>query len=276
MANNLGPVALSDMLRKRIYHFVLEGEVLIFSKPSSNENKPITTFLDASYSQYFIKRERKSALAIAGVSTAVRATALPILACVVRFDLGNKAAVQWFRDTFPSSFRKTIEYIIIRHDATTHFGVPSVRFGWAALKTVTILELPCTETYRLKEKTFNSTDEATAWTQDNWAVVFTGKTYSPASASAISTILDVPGRSFGLFCAVYVNESTDAVAKLTKVNGKVEVEAVELVTPGLPGERREDKRQEYFEMKRTGYRSVPEEAMAKLWLWTKPAGQILG
>lgn len=95
-------------------------------------------------------------------------------------------------------------------------------------------------------------------------MVLVGKTYSAASTCAIKTGLDMPSRSFDLFCAVYVNKSTDAVAKLARTNGKIMVEAMEFVTPGLPGDRSKDKRKEHFEEKGTGFNRVPELAMATL------------
>ncbi len=288
MANDLGPDGFSSLFRWKIYVSVLEGDVLIFSKPTSNEDKPIRTFLDASFVEYLIKRDRKSALAIMAVSTAVRANALSLLASLVKSNLGNKETVHWFRNTFSPSSRKAIECVIIRYDALPHFSTPTIKLGWAALKAVIVIELPSSDTYRLIEKGYKNNVGATAWVKDNWAVVLGGKTYSPddgavarsASSPVIEAILALRDRSFDLFRAVYVNESTEAVAKLAKAPAVAEenvvVESVEFVSPGLPGERRADKRQEYFEMKRTGYGSVPEEAMTKLQSWTRPEGHVLG
>ena len=283
MAVDWIPVDYETELREKLYHYLLEDEVVVFSKPSPNEDKPVETLTDSTDSAYFITRDGRSALNIAAVSKKVRSDSLPFLAALLKFDLGDKATVLWFRERFPKDFRKSVEKVVIRCTAIPQFSNPVAHISWASLKTLTISEVINGKSLRLKKKDFRTTIDATAWVKNNWAVVRDVNTYSPdeavthaTSSPAISALLNLPKRSFDVFAAVYINETTDAVAKLTKSSGAVVVESVEFVSPGLPRERRVDMRREYFEIKQKGAENLPELLTTKCYVWAKPAGHKLG
>ena len=67
-----------------------------------------------------------------------------------------------------------------------------------------------------------------------------------APVKAIVTLKD---RSFAVLAAVFIDDATDVVVTLGIVEGGLEAVSAEIVKPGLPTERREEKRQEWFRAK---------------------------
>jgi hypothetical protein len=239
-------------IRDKMYKYLLDGKVVVFSLPRREEVLSATDELSMQYARFFIKREGRSAINITSICHQIREDSKPILASLVKFDLPTPEALFWFRRTFKDFF-PLVEHVVSRDDSCKFFSHPLYARQWESLKTLTIAEGPHRHSGLMAEKVFGQTlrtskqDSAKEWAKSHWHVVKDKGAYRPdeirsffsIAQTSVDRIRDTPGRRFQLLCAVYIDEDYDAV-----VNLDWQGIPVELVTPGLPTERCAGKRAE--------------------------------
>ena len=129
---------------------------------------------------------------------------------------------------------------------------------------MTVVEAPSRRSLRYREKRLETETATKAWVSRNWPLIADGKSPTIPSTNGIASILAVTDRRFTLQRAVFIDQETDAIIELDKPG-----EPVALVSPGLVSMRREETRQEYFEMKQSGYDNLKESELVNVRIWTR-------